>query len=278
MQFDLVLTIGILAFSLIAGLMGALFGLGGGVIIIPALTLIFGVDMRLAIGASLIAVIATSTGAATRYVERGQTNIRLAMVLETATTAGAVVGAFIAVYLNQFILAIAFGLVLLYSAYYMIRSSEQACVCPPGPCAGFDLSCSYTDEAEGRQVEYGVKNLGKGMAASAGAGSISGLLGVGGGVIKVPVMNLWMGVPMRAACATSNFMIGVTALAGAIVHYGYGDVVPVLAALVAVGVFAGAAIGTRLSAKICGPKLKQAFAVVLLFIAALMFLQAAGVI
>ncbi|MDD1770424.1 MAG: sulfite exporter TauE/SafE family protein [Methanomassiliicoccales archaeon] len=275
---DLISAIGILAFSAIAGLLGALFGLGGGIIIIPALTLGFGYDMRLAIGASLIAVIATSTGAATRYVEKGQTNIRLAMVLEMATTAGAVVGAFIAVYLNQIILAIAFGLVLLYSAYYMLRKSESECVSPPGPCDGFDLSCSYQDQAEGKQVEYGVKGLRKGMVASAGAGSISGLLGVGGGIIKVPVMNLWMGVPMRAACATSNFMIGVTALAGAIVHYGYGDVVPVLAAMVAVGVFAGAAVGTRLTDRIRGAKLKQAFAVVLFFVAALMFLQAAGVI
>ena len=275
---DLISAIGILAFSAVAGLLGALFGLGGGIIIIPALTLGFGYDMRLAIGASLIAVIATSTGAATRYVEKGQTNIRLAMVLEMATTAGAVVGAFIAVYLNQIILVIAFGLVLLYSAYYMFRRSESESVCPPGPCDGFDLSCSYQDVAEGKQVEYGVKGLKKGMVASAGAGSISGLLGVGGGIIKVPVMNLWMGVPMRAACATSNFMIGVTALAGAIVHYGYGDVVPVLAAMVAVGVFAGAAIGTRLTDRIRGAKLKQAFAVVLLFVAALMFLQAAGVV
>ncbi|MGD1060693.1 MAG: sulfite exporter TauE/SafE family protein [Methanomassiliicoccales archaeon] len=275
---DLVSALGILAFSALAGLLGALFGIGGGVIVIPALTLGFGYDMRLAIGASLIAVIASSTGAATRYVEKGQTNIRLAMVLEVATTAGAVVGAFVAVYLNQFILALAFGLVLIYAAYYMLRRSESVCIGEPGLCSGFDLNCKYTDVAEGREVEYGVKNLGRGMAASAGAGGISGLLGVGGGIIKVPVMNLWMGVPMRAACATSNFMIGVTALAGAIVHYGYGDVVPVLAATVAIGVFAGAAVGTRLTDKIRGPKLKQAFAVVLILVAALMFLQAAGVI
>ncbi|HTY46507.1 MAG TPA: sulfite exporter TauE/SafE family protein [Methanomassiliicoccales archaeon] len=275
---DPLTAIGIVAFSVIAGLVGALFGLGGGVIIIPALTLVFGVPMHLAIGASLIAVIASSTGSATHYVERGLSNIRLAMVLEVATTLGAVVGALIAVFLNQALLAAAFGIVLVYAAYYMIRRSEEACVCPPQPCGPLDLSCSYQDNADGKQVDYGVKSLSKGMAASAGAGGISGLLGVGGGIIKVPVMNLWMGVPMRAACATSNFMIGVTALAGAIVHYSYGDVMPVLAGIVAIGVFAGASLGTRISDKVCGPNLKKAFAVVLALVAVLMFLQAAGVV
>ena len=273
---DAVAALGILGFSVLAGLIGAIFGLGGGIIIIPSLTLLFGYPMQLAIGASLIAVIASSTGAATHYVEQGLTNIRLAMVLEVATTLGAVIGALIAVYLNQAVLAFAFALILIYAAYYMLTKPESVCTYPPGPCGPLDLSCSYVDKAEGKEIEYGVKQLGKGMAASAGAGGISGLLGVGGGIIKVPVMNLWMGVPMRAACATSNFMIGVTALAGAIVHYGYGDVVPVLAAVVAVGVFAGASIGTRLADRLCGPNLKKTFAVILGFVSLLMLLKAVG--
>jgi uncharacterized membrane protein YfcA len=274
---DAFAALGILGFSVLAGLIGAIFGLGGGIIVIPSLTLLFGYPMQLAIGASLIAVIASSTGAATHYVDQGLTNIRLAMVLEVATTLGAVIGALIAVYLDQAVLAFAFALILIYAAYYMLTKPESACTCPPGPCGPLDLSCSYVDKAEGKEIEYGVKELGKGMAASAGAGGISGLLGVGGGIIKVPVMNLWMGVPMRAACATSNFMIGVTALAGAIVHYGYGDVVPVLAAVVAVGVFAGATVGTRLADRLCGPNLKKAFAVIIGFVSVLMLLKAGGV-
>lgn len=274
---DAVAALGILGFSVLAGLIGAIFGLGGGIIIIPSLTLLFGYPMQLAIGASLIAVIASSTGAATHYVDQGLTNIRLAMVLEVATTLGAVIGALIAVYLNQAVLAFAFALILIYAAYYMLTKPESVCTCPPGPCGPLDLSCSYVDKAEGKEIEYGVKQLGKGMVASAGAGGISGLLGVGGGIIKVPVMNLWMGVPMRAACATSNFMIGVTALAGAIVHYGYGDVVPVLAAVVAVGVFAGASVGTRLADRLCGPNLKKSFAVILALVSLLMLLKAVGV-
>ena len=261
-----------------AGLLGSLLGLGGGVIIIPVLTLVFGIPMQEAIGASLIAVIATSTGAASYYVDQGLSNIRLAMVLEVATTIGSVIGALIAVYTNQYILAALFGLLLLYSSFYMLRRPESVCLNPAGPCGPFDLSCSYEDEATQKKVEYGVKNLGRGMLASTVAGGTSGLLGVGGGIIKVPVMNLWMGVPMRAACATSNFMIGVTALAGAIVYYQFGQIDPVLAGVVAVGAFIGAAIGTRTSHRFEGDKLKRIFGVVMIVIAALMFLKAFGVI
>ena len=275
---DLFTLLGVIFFAVLAGLLGSLLGLGGGVIIIPALTLVFNIPMQEAIGASLIAVIASSTGSASYYVEEGLTNIRLAMVLETATTLGSVIGALIAVYTNQYILAAAFGALLLYSSYYMLRRLESTCTNPVGQCGPFDLSCSYVDKASQEQVEYGVKNLGKGLAASLGAGGTSGLLGVGGGIIKVPVMNLWMGVPMRAACATSNFMIGVTALAGAIVYYQFDQINPTLAAMVAVGTFAGAAFGSRTSHRVDSGQLKRIFAFVMIAVAILMFLKAAGVI
>jgi len=275
---ELLAALGILFFSVLAGVLGALLGLGGGVVIVPALTLVFGYPMQYAIGASLIAVIASSTGSASYYVEEGLSNIRLAMVLEVATTLGSLLGALVALYLEQWILAAAFGVLLLYSAYHMLSRSEETCIVPPAPCGPFDLSCSYEEKPEGKQVEYGVKNLGRGMGASLGAGGMAGLLGVGGGIIKVPVMNLWMGVPMRAACATSNFMIGVTALAGAIIYYEFGNITPTLAATVAVGVFAGAAIGTRVSGKIDAVSLKKVFAAVIIIVAVLMFLKAAGVL
>ncbi len=278
LAMELAFAIGILAFALLAGLLGSLLGLGGGIVIIPVLTLGFGYPMQTAIGASLMAVIASSTGSASYYVEEGLSNIRLGMVLEIATTFGSVIGALIAVYTDQYILAAAFGILLLYSASHMIRRPESTCVYKPGPCGPLDLSCSYTEKNDGKSVEYGVQKLGRGMLASLGAGGMSGLLGVGGGTIQVPVMNLWMGVPMRAACATSNFMIGVTALAGAVVYYQFGLVQPLLAGIVAVGAFFGAAVGSRVAHRINGEQLKRLFAVLMVFVAALMFLKAAGVI
>ena len=278
LAMELAFAIGILAFALLAGLLGSLLGLGGGIIIIPALTLVFGYPMQTAIGASLMAVIASSTGSASYYVEEGLSNLRLGMVLEIATTLGSVIGALVAVYTDQYLLAAAFGILLLYSAIHMIRRPEATCIYKPGPCGPLDLSCSYTEKNDGKSVEYGVQKLGRGMFASLGAGGMSGLLGVGGGTIQVPVMNLWMGVPMRAACATSNFMIGVTALAGAVVYYQFGMVQPVLAGIVAVGAFFGAAIGSRVAHRINGEQLKRLFAVLMIFVAALMFLKAAGVI
>jgi uncharacterized protein len=271
---DAMMALGILAASLLAGLVGSLFGLGGGIIIIPALTLVFGLPIKEVIGASLIGVIAASTGAATRYVSEGVVNVRLGMVLEPATTLGSIVGALLAVYLDQHILAAAFAVILVYAAFYMYRSPQVAaqdlerCV--------ESLSCTFQDPLTGESVSYKVRNLGRGLLASFGAGNMSGMLGVGGGIVKVPVMNVWMGVPMRAAAATSNFMIGVTALAGAAVLYANGLILPVLAAVVAVGVFAGASLGPRISRRTAGASLRRAFAVVMLLIAILMMLQAAG--
>ncbi|OPY33680.1 MAG: hypothetical protein A4E31_00069 [Methanomassiliicoccales archaeon PtaU1.Bin030] len=268
------MALGILAASLMAGLVGSLFGLGGGIIIIPALTLVFGLPIKEVIGASLIGVIAASTGAATRYVSEGMVNVRLGMMMEPATTLGSIVGALLAVYLDQHILAAAFAAILVYASIYMYRS-PQAHVDGPERCLE-SLSCTYQDPLTGECVSYRVRNLGRGLLASFGAGSMSGMLGVGGGIVKVPVMNVWMGVPMRAAAATSNFMIGVTALAGAAVLYANGLISPVLAAVVAVGVFAGASLGPRISRRTAGTSLRRAFAVVMLSIAFLMVLQAAG--
>lgn len=271
---DPLVALGIFLAAIVAGLAGALFGIGGGIIIIPALTIAFGVPIHEAIGASLIGVIASSTGAASRYLNEGLVNIRLGMLMEPFTAAGSIVGALIAIYLDQDILAAAFALMLIYSAYYMIRKPEGAAPVQGGVCSG--LSGRYIDGKTLQEVCYEVRHLRRGFGASFLAGNLSGLLGIGGGLVKVPAMTLWMGVPMRAATATSNFMIGVTALAGAAVFYVNGLISPVLAATVAVGVFAGATLGTEVSRRITVATIRRYFAALLLIVSVLMFLRAAG--
>lgn len=272
---DLLLTAGVLLASAFAGIIGSMFGLGGGIIIIPLLTLGLGFDMKDAIGASLIGVIASSTGAAGRYVSEGLVNIRLGMLMEPATTVGSIAGAFLAVYLDQDVLALAFAGILLYSAYYMFKRPEVTVHSRREGFCRF-LDSSYVEPRTGEKVEYRVHNLRRGLLASFAAGNMSGMLGVGGGIVKVPAMNVWMGVPMRAATATSNFMIGVTAVAGASVLYVNGLIPPVLAATVALGVFAGATIGPMLVGRTAGRALRRYFAIVLIAISALMVLEAIG--
>lgn len=273
---DLLITAGVLLASALAGILGSMFGLGGGILIIPLLTLGLGIDMKDAIGASLIGVIASSTGAAGRYVGEGLVNIRLGMLMEPATTLGSIAGAFLAIYLNQSILALVFAAVLLYSAFYMYKRPELTVHARREDLCQYLDSC-YVDRRTGEKIEYKVHNLRRGLLASFAAGNMSGMLGVGGGIVKVPAMNVWMGVPMKVATATSNFMIGVTAVAGAIVLYVNGLVSPVLAATVALGVFAGANIGPRLVRRTAGRTLRQYFALVLVTISALMALEAFGI-
>lgn len=269
--------LGILIASICAGILGSLLGLGGGIIIIPSLVLIFGVPMQEAVGASLVGVIATSTGAATYYVQEGICNIKLGMVLETATTIGSVVGALIAVFIDESLLALAFALLLIYSSIHMFRRTERLAA-PEGQGEYPSLSASFTDKNSGEEISYGVKNLNRGLIASFFAGNLSGMLGVGGGTIKVPVMNLWMNVPIKAAAATSNFMIGVTALSGAVVYYAHGLISPVITALVATGVFFGAVTGSRTTRFIKAGSLRAVFSAVMVIIAVLMILKAGGLI
>jgi uncharacterized protein len=270
----------IIAFAIVAGLIGSLLGLGGGVVIIPALTLALGFNMQEAVGASLIGVIASSTGSASRYVQQGFVNIKLGMLLETTTTVGSVIGAIIAIYTDQQILALIFAIMLTYSAVYMLRRPERTISPDAAELDGqmLDLSCTYTDRQSGKDVCYGVKGIKTGLGAGLLAGATSGMLGVGGGVIKVPVMNACMCVPIKAATATSNFMIGVTALAGAVVYYSYGLISPVLAATVAVGVIIGAFVGTHLTFSSDGHRIRTFFSLFLLAIAVLMVLKAVGLL
>ena len=236
--------------GLVAGLFGSLLGLGGGVLIIPLLTLVFGVPMKEAIVTSLICVIATSCGAASLYVKKHLADIRLGMTLELATTIGAIVGGLVAGIIKPDVLAILFSLILFYIALSMVRKRVK-------------------ENLEGNpsaQKDYRILNLPLGMGASFFAGNISGLLGVGGGVIKVPVMYLKMGIPLRIATATSNFMIGVTATAGAFVYYARGEVNLLVSGATMIGVFFGALIGSRILHLIKMEYLKKAFIIVLLYL------------
>ncbi|EIP97667.1 putative permease [Opitutaceae bacterium TAV1] len=258
-------TIAIALISISAGALGSLVGVGGGIIVVPALTLLMGVDIQHAIAASIISVIATSSGAASSYVRERITNIRLAMVMEIATALGALCGAFLAAVVSGRWLYLLFGVVLCYTAWSMSRKSKGHVREPvPDPWADrLKLHGSYFDRAEGREISYRVSRSKLGLVVSYVAGVVSGLLGIGGGVLKVPVMNLAMGLPIKVCTATSNFMIGVTAATSAAVYFMRGDIKPFIAAPVAVGVIIGAKIGARLLGRLKGNVIRVTFVAVL---------------
>jgi uncharacterized protein len=233
----------LLLLGLLAGGIGALAGIGGGIIITPMLAIYFGVPMHQAIGVSLTAVIATSTATSSVYVERGLSNIRLGMTLEMATTLGAAIAAIVAGYINRRTLAVMFSLFLIYTASSMVKKAWG----------------SRKQKQEPSIAEYDVHRYPLGLGASLLAGGFSGLLGIGGGPVKVPIMYLFMGVPLRVATATSNFMIGVTAATSAYIYYGRGDIHLHVAAPIVIGVFAGSLLGARLA-----PRVKTTYVLFLL--------------
>ncbi len=264
------------AISLAAGLLGSLLGLGGGIIVIPALTLLLGVDIRYAIGASIVAVIATSSGAAAAYVRERMTNLRVAMFLEMATTAGALSGAYLAGVISARWLYIIFGVIMGYSAIAMFRKRKQSLGAPVPPDALADrlrLHASYYDEAAQREIAYKVTRPKLGLGLMYIAGVVSGLLGIGSGALKVPAMDLAMRLPIKVSTATSNFMIGVTAAASAGVYFARGDINPFIAAPVATGVLGGATAGSRLLGRIDSAAIRTIFVVVLLWVSAQMLLK-----
>jgi uncharacterized protein len=253
--------------SLVAGLLGALTGLGGGVVLVPLLTLFFKVDIRYAIGASLVSVIATSSGAAAAYVKEGFSNIRIGMFLEIATTLGALLGAFLAVIVPTSALAVIFGLVLLYSAYVSRKprpKSERHL--PPNPLATrLRMNGSFPDPEEGIR-SYNVQNVPGGFSLMFGAGALSGLLGIGSGAVKVLAMDQAMKIPFKVSTTTSNFMIGVTAAASAGVYLSRGYIDPGLAMPVMLGVLAGSLLGTRILIRAETKWLRLVFSVVIVLL------------
>ncbi|HSS35393.1 MAG TPA: sulfite exporter TauE/SafE family protein [Patescibacteria group bacterium] len=269
-----------------AGIFGSLLGLGGGVLIVPLLTLGFGLPLREAVGVSLVAVIVTSSASAGVYLERHLANLRLGMTLELFTATGALVGGLVAFALSEQVLAGLFTVLLVYTAFTMARRRDAPIaavatddetparfgaltVDPPGSAD----APSATAESTGRATAaaepppYAVRNLGRGIVGSLFAGVVSALLGIGGGLIKVPLMNLAMGVPLRVATATSNMMIGITASASAIIYLLRGGIDPYVAGPTAVGVFVGASIGSRTAQRVDVRVLRLLFVVVLLITA-----------
>ncbi|RKH47975.1 sulfite exporter TauE/SafE family protein [Corallococcus llansteffanensis] len=257
--------------SMGAGLLGSLLGLGGGLILIPVLTLVLKVDIRYAVGASIVSVIATSSGAAAAYVRDGLANLRVAMFLELATVAGALTGAMLAGMVSGRALYLLFGAVMAYSALAMLRKlrDDDAPREEPPPDALADrlaLHGSYYDASTEREVTYRVHRPLAGLGLMYVAGTVSGLLGIGSGALKVPAMDLAMGLPIKVSTATSNFMIGVTAAASAGIYFARGDIDPFIAGPVCVGVTLGAFAGSRYLTKLKSGSLRMLFVAVLLWV------------
>ena len=254
-----------------AGFLGALTGLGGGVVLVPLLTLIFHVDIRYAVGASLVSVIATSSGAASAYVREGISNIRIGMFLEIATTFGAIAGAFLAAKTPSQAIAIVFGLVLLFSAYFSFRTEHDHTLDrPPDPLAT-KLKLNGSFPASKGVRDYYVYRVPEGFSLMFGAGVLSGLLGIGSGAVKVLAMDQAMRIPFKVSTTTSNFMIGVTAAASAGVYLKRGYVDPGLAMPVMLGVLAGSIAGSHVLMKAKSGILRLVFRGVLVVLAVEMF-------
>ena len=257
-------TVLVAAGSFLAGLLGSLTGLGGGVVLVPLLTLFFKVDIRYAIGASLVSVIATSSGAAAAYVKEGFSNIRIGMFLEIATTVGALVGAFMAAFISTKALAVIFGVMLLYSAYLSRKPRPRAQRnLPPDPLGTrLRMNGDFPSE-EGGMRQYNVQRVPLGFSLMFGAGALSGLLGIGSGAVKVLAMDQAMKIPFKVSTTTSNFMIGVTAAASAGVYLSRGYVDPGLAMPVMLGVLAGSMLGARILVKAETKALRLVFSIVI---------------
>ncbi|MET7038181.1 sulfite exporter TauE/SafE family protein [Elizabethkingia miricola] len=262
----LVFTLILLVGAYMAGFLGSLTGLGGGVIIIPLLTLVFHVDIRYAIGAALLASIATSSGAASAYVKEGITNIRLGMFLEIATTIGAVIGAFIAIYMPTNAIAVIFGMVLIFSAAMTIRKKHETKLAK-GSKLSEKLKLNSTYPVNGEKVSYQLTNVAGGFSLMTLAGVLSGLLGIGSGSLKVLAMDSTMKIPFKVSTTTSNFMIGVTAAASAVVYLQRGYMDPGIAFPVVLGVLAGALTGAKILPKINPKILRIIFAVAITAVA-----------
>jgi uncharacterized membrane protein YfcA len=273
-----------------AGAFGSLLGLGGGVLIVPLLTLGFGLPLREAVGVSLICVIMTSSAAAGVYLERHVANLRLGMTLELFTATGALVGGSIAFLLDERLLAFLFAVLVLYVAFTMARSGTPEPMTVDTDPSGADLPeptraapvpmavptppVTLLDSLSGEG--YHVRNLGRGVVVASGAGVVSALLGIGGGIVKVPLMNLAMGVPLRVATATSNMMIGITAAASALIYAIHGGLDVYVAGPTAIGVFIGATAGSRFGHVVDLRYLRLLFVIVLVITAIEMLLQVVG--
>ncbi|WP_405076076.1 sulfite exporter TauE/SafE family protein [Ligilactobacillus acidipiscis] len=268
--------------GLFAGIFGAIFGIGGGMIVTPIMTIALGLDIKYAIGASVISVIATSSGASIAYLKDDMLNLRVAMFLEIATTVGAILGAILTGVLPAKVLYILFGMLLIFSSWNMlhkIRASKEEVenTTPDELSEKLELNSTYYDQANRKQVDYKVSNVPGGFTMMFGAGLASGLLGVGSGAFKVIAMDTIMKMPLKPSSATSNLMMGVTAAASATVYFFNGSIKPEIAAPLAIGILVGATIGSRIMQHLQAKLLRKIFIPVLFLIGLQMFLKGFGV-
>ncbi|PTM22746.1 permease [Lactobacillus sp. PFC-70] len=271
-----------LGVGLFAGIAGAILGIGGGMIITPILTLGMGLSIKYAIGASIIAVIATSSGSTIAYLRDNVLNLRVAMFLEIATTIGAIIGALMTGILDPKYLYLLFGCLLVFSAWNMVRKLRRGQevlkrVMPDRIAAKLKLNGSYFDKAELRDVDYQVENVPAGFAVMFGAGVASGLLGIGSGAFKVMAMDTFMKMPLKPSSSTSNLMMGVTAAASATVYFFNGSILPGIAVPMALGILVGAVIGSRVMQILPARWIRIVFIPVLLYIGLQMVFKGLGV-
>ena len=272
--------------AVLAGFLGSLVGLGGGIIITPALTILFGIDIKYAIGASIVAVIATSSGSAIAFVKDHVSNMRVGMLLEVFTTAGGVVGALMAGIFSSKLLYIFFSLILLNSFYGMLKKTglitkvkkEEEKVENDKYADRYKLNSTYYDKATGKTVVYNVTNVPQGSLVMFGAGFASGLLGIGSGAFKVVALDSYMKLPIKVSTATSNFMMGVTATASALIYFFNGTINPVVAAPIAIGTLIGSRTGAKVMQRLDAKYIRYIFLPILLFTIINMFLKGLGVL
>ena len=272
--------------AVLAGFLGSLVGIGGGMIITPALTILFGIDIKYAIGASIVAVIATSSGSAIAFVRDHVSNMRVGMLLEIFTTAGGIVGALMAGIFSSKVLYIFFSLILLNSFFGMLKKTglitkkkiREEVVKNDKYADKYQLNSSYYDKATGKTVEYNVDNVPQGSLVMFGAGFASGLLGIGSGAFKVIALDNDMKLPIKASTATSNFMMGVTATASALIYFFNGTINPAVAAPIAIGTLIGSRTGAKVMQRLDAKYIRYIFLPILLFTIINMFLKGVGVL
>lgn len=272
--------------AVLAGFLGSLVGLGGGIIITPALTILFGIDIKYAIGASIVAVIATSSGSAIAFVKDHISKMRVGMLLEVFTTAGGVVGALMTGIFSSKLLYIFFSLILLNSFYGMLKKTglitklkkEEEKVVNDKYADRYKLNSTYYDKATGKTIAYNVTNVPQGSLVMFGAGFASGLLGIGSGAFKVVALDSYMKLPIKVSTATSNFMMGVTATASALIYFFNGTINPAIAAPIAIGTLIGSRTGAKVMQRLDAKYIRYIFLPILLFTIVNMFLKGVGVL
>ncbi len=264
--------------SAAAAIVGSMLGLGGGVFLVPIFTLFFGIDQKIAIGASAIAVVTNSVVGSSIHLQSRFTNLRLAMLLQVTMASGATIGAIVGVWAPERALNVIFGLVLLYAATSMLLKRTAATAQESGELDDeWNLQATYIDPASKKEISYVPQQVRAGLGVSGFAGMLSGMLGVGGGVIQVPAMNLLMRIPVKAAAGTSSFMVGITAVATAFVYYSREKIDPTVVVPAMIGIFLGSQAGSRLTRRVKAQNLVLFFTMILLYLGISLILKAANI-